>query len=201
MLGTRAVWVSWKWFVTVFGVKIMRSSIDDLLVLEPEVRRDDRGFFFEAWNLADFSNTTGSTQAFVQDNHSRSSRGVLRGLHYQLEPKAQGKLVRVVRGAVWDVAVDIRRTSATFKKWFGIELTGDNHLQFWVPPGFAHGFLALTDEVDLLYKVTDYYSPELDRSLRYDDPEIGIDWPSNVEVVLSEKDARAPYLRDADIFA
>lgn len=171
------------------------------LVIEPEIYEDSRGFFLESFRLDRFRHLVGSQVAFVQDNHSRSAQKVLRGMHFQLAPRAQGKLVRVVRGAVFDVAVDIRRSSSTFGDWFGVELSEDNHKQLWIPPGFAHGFLALTDPADLLYKVTEYYSPEHDRSIRWDDPEIGIDWPLDGEPIVSEKDANAPYLRDAEVFA
>lgn len=171
------------------------------LIVEPNVYQDDRGRFFEAYNQREFQARTGSSSYFVQDNQSRSRQGVLRGLHYQLDPKAQGKLVRVTRGAVFDVAVDIRRTSPSFGDWLGVELTEDNHKQIWVPPGFAHGFVALTDPADVLYKVTEYYSREHDRAIRWDDPDIAIDWPLKEEPILSEKDASAPYLRDAEVFA
>jgi dTDP-4-dehydrorhamnose 3,5-epimerase len=172
-----------------------------LLVIEPQVHADARGHFFESFNAQGFAETVESGLEFVQDNQSRSAQDVLRGLHYQLAPRAQGKLVRVVRGAVFDVAVDIRRSSPAFGSWFGIELSEDNFKQLWIPPGFAHGFLALTDPADLLYKVTAYYSPEHDRSIRWDDPDIGIEWPIDGEPILSEKDASAPYLAEADVFA
>lgn len=171
------------------------------LVLEPEIYADDRGHFFEAFNRQAFEDQVGDKWGFVQDNHSRSRQGVLRGLHYQIEPMAQGKLVRVVRGAVFDVAVDIRRSSRSFGEWIGVELSEGNFKQLWVPPGFAHGFVALSDPADLLYKVTEYYSPEHDRSIRWDDPDIGIDWPIEGDPMLSDKDAEAPYLRDAEVFA
>ena len=171
------------------------------VVLEPKVYGDERGHFFESFNAEEFAESVEPGIDFVQDNQSRSARHVLRGLHYQLEPRAQGKLVRVVRGAVFDVAVDIRQSSPTFGEWFGIELSEDNYKQLWVPPGFAHGFLALTDPADLVYKVTDYYSPEHDRSIRWDDPDIGIEWPIDGAPILSEKDASAPYLAEADVCA
>ena len=171
------------------------------LLIEPQVFSDDRGFFFESFNDRRFEELTGSHVTFVQDNHSRSSRGVLRGLHYQLPPAPQGKLVRVSSGAVFDVAVDIRRSSPTFGAWIGHELSEDNFKQLWIPPGFAHGFLALTDSADVQYKTTEYYAPELDRSLRWDDVEIGISWPlGDVTPIVSPKDQAAPSLVDADLF-
>ena len=171
------------------------------LLLDSQVFTDDRGFFFESFNHRRFDALVGEHVAFVQDNHSRSSRGVLRGLHYQLPPAPQGKLVRVSLGAVYDVAVDIRRSSPTFGAWVGHELSEDNFKQFWIPPGFAHGFLALTDLADVQYKTTEYYSPELDRSLRWDDAEIGISWPlAEVTPIVSPKDQAAPSLVDADLF-
>lgn len=178
-----------------------RDASSQALILEPQAFADDRGHFFEAFNKEAFDQEVGGTWTFVQDNQSRSRRSVLRGLHYQLDPMAQGKLVRVVRGAVFDVAVDIRESSSSFGRWLGVELSEDNHKQLWVPPGFAHGFLALTDPADLLYKVTEYYSPDHDRSIRWDDPDIGIEWPLDGEPTLSDKDATAPHLRDAEVFA
>lgn len=171
------------------------------VVIDRIVHKDDRGFFLEAFNVEEFEVTTGLKFDFVQDNHSRSSKGVLRGLHYQLDPMAQGKLIRVVRGAALDVAVDIRRSSPTFGEWWGVELSEDNFKQVWIPPGFAHGFLALTGPADLLYKVTAYHSPEHDRSIRWDDPEIGIEWAMDGDPILSDQDRTAPYLRDAETFA
>lgn len=171
------------------------------VVLEPRLFSDERGHFFEAFNAREFESYVESGFEFVQDNHSRSKRYVLRGLHYQVQPRVQGKLVRVGLGSVFDVAVDIRKSSPTFGNWFGVELSDENLKQLWIPPGFAHGFLALTDPADLLYKVTDYYSPEYDRSIRWDDPDIGIEWPIEGDPSLSMKDASAPYLRDAEVFA
>lgn len=177
------------------------TAIPDVLVLEPKVFGDARGFFFESYNQRDFEAATGLHGiAFVQDNHSRSARGVLRGLHYQLPPKAQGKLVRVVRGAVFDVAVDIRRGSPTFGRWVGVELSESNHRQLWIPPGLAHGFLTLTDSADFLYKATDTYSPEHERCIRWDDPAIGIEWPVlDVAPLLSAKDQAGRPLAHADL--
>jgi dTDP-4-dehydrorhamnose 3,5-epimerase len=171
-----------------------------LLVLEPEVHRDERGFFVELFNLRRFEELTGLDVTFVQDNLSQSSQHVLRGLHYQLPPRAQGKLVSVVRGEVFDVAVDVRHSSPSFGQWVGITLSERNRRQFWIPSGFAHGFIALTEHADVFYKVTDYFSSEHDRSLRWDDPEIGIEWPLDDEPILSVKDASAPFLRSADLF-
>lgn len=171
------------------------------ITLVPQIYGDDRGYFFEAFNQEQFRSRVDGEPTFVQDNHSRSRKDVFRGLHYQIEPMAQGKLVRVPRGSVFDVVVDIRRSSPSFGEWFGIELSEENFKQLWVPPGFAHGFLALTDPADILYKVTEYYSPEHDRSIRWDDPDIGIEWPLDDEPILSDKDAAAPYLRDAEVFA
>lgn len=168
------------------------TDIPGVLILEPKVFGDARGFFFESFNQRDFEQATGLTGiAFVQDNHSRSAKGVLRGLHYQLPPKAQGKLVRVVKGAVFDVAVDIRQGSPTFGQWVGVELSEANHRQLWIPPGLAHGFLTLSDSADFLYKTTDTYSPEHERCIRWDDPAIGIEWPAlDMAPLLSAKDAQ-----------
>ena len=175
------------------------TAIPDVLILEPEIFGDARGFFFESFNQKTFSQDTGLNMQFVQDNHSRSAKGVLRGLHYQIQ-QPQGKLVRVVRGAVFDVAVDIRKTSPTFGQWVGIELTEDNCRQLWVPSRFAHGFLVLTEQADILYKTTEYYAPEYERCIRWDDPEIGIDWPINDEPVLSAKDIKGAELHNAEVF-
>ena len=176
------------------------TAIPDVLILEPKVFGDSRGFFFESFNAQDFANATGLDVSFVQDNHSRSAKGVLRGLHYQLQ-QAQGKLVRVVRGAVFDVAVDIRKSSPTFGKWVGCELSEDNHRQFWVPPGFAHGFVVLSDSADFLYKTTDYYAPAHERCIAWNDPEVGIEWPSDITPLLSAKDAAGLSLSQAEVFA
>lgn len=169
-------------------MNVVTTAIADVLIVEPKVFGDERGFFFESFNADRFREATGVTLDFVQDNHSKSSRGVLRGLHYQIEPKAQGKLVRVVQGAVFDVAVDIRRDSPTFGRWVGVELSADNKRQLWVPPGLAHGFLTLSDTAEFLYKTTDYYAPDHERCIAWNDPEIGIEWPSTVEPQLSAKD-------------
>jgi dTDP-4-dehydrorhamnose 3,5-epimerase len=176
------------------------TAIPDVLMLEPKVFGDSRGFFFESFNEQDFAQATGLNVTFVQDNHSRSAKGVLRGLHYQVQ-QPQGKLVRVVRGAVFDVAVDIRRSSPTFGQWVGSELSEDNHRQFWVPPGFAHGFVVLSDSADFLYKTTDYYAPEHERCIAWNDPDIGIEWPVGLEPVLSAKDVAGMPLAKAELFA
>jgi dTDP-4-dehydrorhamnose 3,5-epimerase len=178
------------------------TRLPDVHILEPRVFSDERGFFYESFNAAHFAEATGLAVDFVQDNHSRSIKGVLRGIHYQLPPAAQGKLVRVVEGRVFDVAVDIRRSSATFGQWVGVELSAENHKQLWVPPGFGHAFLALTDPVQLLYKTTDYYAREYDRAIRWDDPDLDIAWPlDGATPLLSDKDAVAPFLGDAEVFA
>jgi dTDP-4-dehydrorhamnose 3,5-epimerase len=182
-------------------MRTSRLVLSEIVMIEPDVYGDQRGFFSESWNREKFTAALGEDVEFVQDNHSRSAKGVLRGLHYQLPPRQQGKLVRVVAGSVWDVAVDVRRSSESFGVWAGVELSATNHRQLWVPPGFAHGFIALTDAADVIYKVTEYYSPEHDRSIRWDDPEVGIDWPLDGAPILSDKDANAPYLQGAEVFA
>ena len=173
-------------------MKVTPLAVPDVLLIEPKVFGDARGFFFESFNQQAFADAVGVDLPFVQDNHSRSRRGVLRGLHYQLAPKAQGKLVRVVSGAVFDVAVDIRRDSPTFGRWAGAVLSAENKRQMWVPPGFAHGFLVLSEAAEFLYKTTDYYAPEYERSIRWDDPDLGIDWPLDGAIPqMSGKDAGA----------
>lgn len=178
---------------------VVPTAIPDVLVLEPRVFGDARGFFFESFNRRVFAELTGYTGDFVQDNHSRSQRGVLRGLHYQLR-QPQGKLVRVVEGAVFDVAVDVRRGSATFGRWVGVELSEDNKRMAWIPPGFAHGFLVLSDSADFLYKTTDYWAPEHERTIAWDDPAIGIEWPLQGEPQLSAKDKLGKHLAEAEVF-
>lgn len=181
-------------------MNIIETALPGVLILEPRVFEDERGFFLESWNQQSFANA-GLATNFVQDNHSRSARGVLRGLHYQLE-NPQGKLVRVTKGAVYDVAVDIRRSSPHFGKWVGVELSEDNHRMLWIPPGFAHGFLVVSDTADFLYKCTTLYHPASDRGMRWDDPDIEIAWPdAGMAPQLSGKDAAAPHLRHAEIFA
>jgi dTDP-4-dehydrorhamnose 3,5-epimerase len=184
-------------------MKIQRAAVPEVILVEPKVFGDDRGFFFESFNRRAYEQETGLDLEFVQDNHSRSSRGVLRGLHYQVK-QPQGKLVRVLRGRVFDVAVDIRRGSATFGQSVGVELSDNDHRQLWVPPGFAHGFLVLSESADLLYKTTDYYAPEHERSIAWNDPTLAIPWPlAEIQItapVLSAKDAAAPQLADAEVF-
>ena len=180
-------------------MQVSATGIDGVLLLEPKVFGDERGFFMESFNQAAFDAAVGYAVAFVQDNQSRSTRGVLRGLHYQLEPHAQGKLVRVTQGSVFDVAVDIRPGSATYGRSVGMELSGTNHRQLWIPPGLAHGFLVTSESADFLYKTTAYYAPAAERSLRWDDPLLAIDWPvTGSAPVLAPKDARAPGLQDLD---
>ena len=181
-------------------MKVTATAIPDVLIIEPKVFGDARGFFFESFNQKAFNEATGTNHQFVQDNHSRSGKGVLRGLHYQIE-KPQGKLVRVVRGAVFDVAVDIRKSSPTFGKWVGVELSEVNHRQLWVPPGFAHGFLVLSDSAEFLYKTTDYYAPAHERSMLWNDPDVGVVWPIEGEPQLAAKDAAAKRMDEAEIFA
>jgi dTDP-4-dehydrorhamnose 3,5-epimerase len=180
-------------------VQAIATHLDDVLILEPVVYSDDRGFFFESFNKATFEDATGVTRDWVQDNHSKSSRGVLRGLHFQ-NPKPQGKLVRCVAGAVWDVAVDLQESSDTFLEWVGVELSSENRRQIWVPEGFAHGFLTLSEVAEVLYKTTQYYEPDSDRSLRWDDPSVGIEWPIEGVPLLSPKDADAPLLAQVVVF-
>ena len=183
------------------SLNVIRTPLEGVLILEPKVFGDARGFFLESYNRRDFAAATGVDVDFVQDNHSRSRRGVLRGLHYQIK-QPQGKLVRVVRGAVFDVAVDIRRSSPTFGRWTGTELSEENQRQFWIPPGFAHGFLVLTDTADFLYKATDWYAPEHERGIAWNDPAIGVEWPLDAigEPLLSDKDRVAPALAQAEVF-
>ena len=183
-----------------FQMKITPTTIPDVLIIEPKMFGDARGFFFESFNQKAFNEATGLNLNFVQDNHSRSAKGVLRGLHYQIQ-QPQGKLVRVVRGAVFDVAVDIRMCSPTFGKWEGIELSEDNRKQLWIPAGFAHGFLVTSDSAEFLYKTTDYYSPDHERAIHWDDAAIGIQWPLQGPPVLSAKDLRAGLLKNAELFA
>ena len=182
-------------------MKITPTELPDLLLIEPKVFGDARGFFFESFSQRAFDEAVGRHVEFVQDNHSRSARGVLRGLHFQRPPHAQGKLVRVSSGSVFDVAVDVRRSSPTFGRWLGLELSAENQRQLWIPPGFAHGFLVLSDSADFLYKTTDYYAPASEGSVRWDDPTIDIRWPDcGAEMQLSAKDKVAPLLADATLF-
>lgn len=188
-------------------MKFIPTAIPDVVVIEPAVFGDDRGWFMESFNEAKFNQGLAglglpAPRPFVQDNHSSSKAGVLRGLHYQLPPHPQGKLVRVSQGAAFDVAVDIRRGSPTFGQWVGVTLSAANHLQMWIPEGFAHGFMALEDDTHFLYKTTDVYAKDCERSIRWDDADIGIQWPDLPGVArgLAPKDAQAPLMRDTDLF-
>jgi dTDP-4-dehydrorhamnose 3,5-epimerase len=181
-------------------VKVIPTALPEVLILEPKVFGDERGFFMESWNARTFREVTSLDVEFVQDNHSRSAKHVLRGIHYQVV-KPQGKLVRVVNGAVFDVAVDLRRSSPNFGKWFGVELSDENKRQMWIPPGFGHGFVVRSVSADFLYKTTEYWVSAFDRSVRWNDEGIGIDWGlGNVLPSLAEKDAMAPELASADVF-
>ncbi|KVZ15517.1 dTDP-4-dehydrorhamnose 3,5-epimerase [Burkholderia ubonensis] len=182
------------------AITVTASALPDVKIIEPRVFGDARGFFFESFNAREFEQAAGVTADFVQDNQSRSSRGVLRGLHYQIE-HAQGKLVRVLHGEIYDVAVDLRRSSPTFGKWVGVTLSADNRRQLWVPPGFAHGFIAVSETADLLYKTTDYWYPEHERTLLWCDPALGIDWPLDGEPLVAAKDAVGKPLLEADVYA
>jgi dTDP-4-dehydrorhamnose 3,5-epimerase len=178
---------------------VTQTDLQDVLILEPKVFGDDRGFFFESFNQRDFHQATGLNTNFVQDNHSKSGMGVLRGLHYQIH-HPQGKLVRVVQGEVFDAAVDLRKSSATFGKWVGVNLSAENHRQLWVPPGFAHGFVVLSQSAEFLYKTTDYWFPEHERSLLWNDTTVGIKWPVDGEPLLAAKDAAGKKFSDAECF-
>ena len=178
-------------------MKVTPTKIPDVLIIEPKVFGDERGFFFESFNKKAFAEATGITAEFVQDNHSKSARGVLRGLHYQIK-QAQGKLVRVTSGEVLDVAVDIRKSSDTFGQWVGIILSAENKRQLWIPPGFAHGFIVLSESAEFLYKTTDYYAPEYERCIRWDDADLAVDWQYADEPLVSEKDAQGTSFKEAD---
>jgi dTDP-4-dehydrorhamnose 3,5-epimerase len=180
-------------------VKVIPTAVADVLILEPPVFGDERGFFMESYNKRVFREATGVDAEFVQDNHSQSRRGVLRGLHYQIR-QAQGKLVRVVRGEVYDVALDLRRSSPTFGQWAGFRLSADSRQMAWIPPGFAHGFLVLSDQADFLYKTTDFYAREHERTVLWNDPQLKIDWPLQGEPLLTEKDARGTPFREAELY-
>jgi dTDP-4-dehydrorhamnose 3,5-epimerase len=180
-------------------MNVVTTPLDGLLVLEPRVFGDERGFFYESFNARKFAALTGVQVDFVQDNHSRSAKGVLRGLHYQIQ-QAQGKLVRVTAGAVFDVAVDLRKSSPTFGQWYGLELSADNKRQLWIPAGFGHGFVVTSESAEFLYKTTDYWAPEFERAILWNDPAIGIDWPLDGVPLLSGKDQAASLLADADVF-
>lgn len=181
-------------------MNVIQTTLPGVLILEPKVFGDERGFFFESFNQKTLAEQAGIVTPFVQDNHSRSARNVLRGLHYQIQ-QSQGKLVRVTEGEVFDVAVDIRKSSSTFGKWVGIRLAAENKRMMWVPPGFAHGFLVLSDYAEFLYKTTDYYAPEFERSIAWNDPDLAIDWPLDAEPQLSAKDKAGIALKDAEVFS
>jgi len=180
-------------------MKIIQTAIPEVLIIEPRVFTDERGFFFESFNRRRWCEQTGLQTEFVQENHSRSTKNVLRGLHYQIR-QAQGKLVRVIVGEVFDVAVDIRKSSPTFGRWVGITLSADNKRQFWIPEGFAHGFVVLSEVAEFLYLTTDYYAPEHERAIRWDDPKLGIDWPLTGDPILSPKDRDAVPFDQAEFY-
>ncbi|MBN3927604.1 dTDP-4-dehydrorhamnose 3,5-epimerase [Nostoc sp. NMS4] len=180
-------------------MSIVHTKISEVLQIEPQVFADDRGFFFEAYNQQKFAQEIGIVTNFVQDNHSCSKQNVLRGLHYQIQ-QPQGKLIRVVVGTIFDVAVDIRKSSATFGKWVGSELSAENKRLLWIPPGFAHGFLALSEIAEVLYKTTDYYAPHSDRTILWNDPDLAIDWPLSATPILSAKDQAGKSLKTAEVF-
>lgn len=181
-------------------MKVTPTAIPDVLIIEPKVFGDDRGFFFESFNLNTFREITGLDVNFVQDNHSKSAKNVLRGLHYQIQ-QPQGKLVRVVQGEVFDVAVDLRKSSKTFGQWIGIHLSAENKKQFWIPVGFAHGFVVLSETAEFLYKTTDYYAPQFERCISWNDPKLAISWPLSGEPLLSAKDANGAAFESAEVFA
>ncbi|TAE56875.1 MAG: dTDP-4-dehydrorhamnose 3,5-epimerase [Nostocales cyanobacterium] len=180
-------------------MNVINTEIPDVLLIEPKVFGDERGFFYESFNTRSFVEKTGISYSFVQDNHSRSSKNVLRGLHYQIQ-QPQGKLVRVVVGEVFDVAVDLRKQSTTFGKWVGVNLSAENKHQLWIPPGFAHGFLVLSEYAEFLYKTTDYYAPEYDRTILWNDPDLGIAWPLDGEPVLASKDKIGQFFSEAEVY-
>lgn len=180
-------------------MQIQTTAIPDILIIEPKTFCDDRGFFYESFNQRQFQELTGVESNFVQDNHSKSAKNVLRGLHYQVQ-QSQGKLVRVIAGEVFDVAVDIRKSSSTFGCWVGVTLSADNKRQLWIPPGFAHGFVVTSESAEFLYKTTDYWAPEHERCIRWNDPAVGIDWPVGVVPILSGKDQQGLLLVEAEVF-
>jgi dTDP-4-dehydrorhamnose 3,5-epimerase len=182
------------------AIEVTATALPEVKIIEPKVFGDARGYFYESFNAREFAEHVEAGVEFVQDNHSRSQKGVLRGLHYQIR-RPQGKLVRVVEGEVFDVAVDIRKSSPRFGKWVGVYLSGDNHRQLWVPPGFAHGFVVLSASAQFLYKTTDYWFPEFERCIRWNDERIAIDWPMDFEPLVSAKDERGTTLTDAEVFA
>ncbi len=181
-------------------MKVIQTKLPEVCIIEPQVFGDSRGFFYESFNARKFAELTGVQAEFVQDNHSKSGKNILRGLHYQIR-QAQGKLVRVVSGEVFDVAVDIRKSSPNFGQWVGVNLSAENSRQLWVPPGFAHGFVVLSEQAEFLYKTTDYWAPEYERCLAWNDPEIGIDWPISEAPLLSAKDQLGKSLSEAEVFA
>jgi len=181
-------------------MNIIDTDIPDVKIFEPKVFGDHRGFFFESFSQKAFERATNLKREFVQDNHSKSQKGVLRGLHYQLAPMAQGKLVRVTAGEVFDVAVDIRKSSSTFGRWVGVILSAENNKQLWIPEGFAHGFITLSDSAEFLYKTTNFYSPEHDRAILWNDKDLNIDWPKMENILISEKDSAAKAFKLADVF-
>lgn len=181
-------------------MKSIKTAIPDVIIIEPKIFEDDRGFFYESFNEKAFAEHIGMAERFVQDNHSRSSKGVLRGLHYQLN-QVQGKLVRVCAGEVYDVAVDIRKSSPTFGKWVGVSLSATNKRMLWIPKGFAHGFLVMSDFAEFLYKTTDFYDSVSERCIRWDDPSLAITWPEEIIPSLSMKDAKGKCLKDAEVFS
>jgi dTDP-4-dehydrorhamnose 3,5-epimerase len=180
-------------------MQVIATKIPDVLIIEPRVFGDDRGFFYESFNKKKFAEASGVTAEFVQDNHSKSVKGVLRGLHYQIK-QPQGKLVRVSQGEVIDIAVDIRKSSSTFGQWVAINLSAENKRQLWIPEGFAHGFVVLSDTAEFLYKTTDYYAPEFERCIRWDDTELSIDWQFSGQPLVSDKDAKGLSFKEADLF-
>ena len=180
-------------------MKVISSNIPGVILLEPKVFCDGRGYLFESFNQIIFEETIGFSPRFVQDNHSKSIKGVLRGLHYQLPPKAQGKLVSVIQGEIFDAVVDIRQETPTFGQWLGEKLSADNKKQLWIPPGFAHGFLTLSETAEVLYKATEFYSPEFEQCIAWNDPDIGIEWPLHEEPILSDKDEHGLPLHKADL--
>ena len=182
-------------------MKAYKTSMDGLRILIPKIYKDERGFFFESYNNRTFNQEIGSNINFVQDNHSKSSKGTLRGLHYQIPPRAQGKLIRVIRGEIFDVVVDLRRLSKTFGKWIGVNLSEHNNKQLWVPEGFAHGFLVISDIAECLYKTTEYYSPEHERGIIWDDKELNIEWPINInKILISKKDSINEKFKNVEYF-
>ncbi len=181
-------------------MKVTPTNLPEVMIIEPRVFGDDRGFFYESFNAKKFAELTGVETNFVQDNHSMSSKNVLRGMHYQIQ-QAQGKLVRVISGEVFDVAVDLRKSSPRFGQWTGVSLSASNQRQLWIPPGFAHGFLVTSDKAEFLYKTTDYWAPEHERCLQWNDPAIGIQWPLETEPVMSTKDQVGKTLADTEVFA